>query len=46
MSVNLSFYGAVREIGGGKTVLRYDGTTILLDFGMVSLRVRTTSTTA
>lgn len=34
MSVNLSFYGAVREIGGGKTVLRYDGTTVLLDFGM------------
>ena len=34
MSVNLRFYGAVREIGGGKTVLQYDGTTILLDFGM------------
>jgi ribonuclease J len=33
MSVNLTFYGAVNEIGGSKTVLQHEGTTILFDFG-------------
>ncbi len=34
MSVRLTFYGAVNEIGGGKTLLQYKDTSLLLDFGM------------
>lgn len=33
MSVKLTFYGAVNEIGGSKTLLQQEGTTILFDFG-------------
>lgn len=33
MSVKLTFYGAVSEIGGSKTLLQYNGTNLFLDFG-------------
>jgi ribonuclease J len=33
VSVKLTFYGAVNEIGGSKTHLQYDGTSLFLDFG-------------
>jgi len=33
MSVKLTFYGAVNEIGGSKTLLQHEGTNILFDFG-------------
>ncbi|HWQ22094.1 MAG TPA: MBL fold metallo-hydrolase [Clostridia bacterium] len=33
MSVKLTFYGAVNEIGGSKTRLEYGGTNLFLDFG-------------
>ena len=33
VSVKLSFYGAVNEIGGSKTHLEFDGTSLFLDFG-------------
>lgn len=33
MAVKLTFYGAVNEIGGSKTLLQYKGTNLFLDFG-------------
>lgn len=33
MSVALTFYGAINEIGGSKTRLHYHGTNLFLDFG-------------
>jgi ribonuclease J len=33
VSVKLTFYGAVNEIGGSKTHLEFDGTSLFLDFG-------------
>jgi ribonuclease J len=33
MSVGLTFWGAVGEIGGSKTHLHYEGTNLFLDFG-------------
>jgi len=46
MSLNLTFYGAVNEIGGSKTLLQHDGTSILFDFGKDFLAEQITSVIA
>lgn len=33
MAVKVTFYGAINEIGGSKTHLRYNGTNLFFDFG-------------